>query len=54
MMQKPSDVSGSGIDKAPCKTLAEKIADTLTEIAKRSERAGNNSGDTRAKRESSD
>jgi hypothetical protein len=52
MMQKPSDWPGSGIDKAPCKTLAEKIADTLTEIAKRSEKAGNNSGETRVNRES--
>lgn len=54
MVQKSGDVPGSGIDKAPRKTLTEKIADTLTAIARRPQKSGNDSVDARAKRDFAD
>jgi hypothetical protein len=51
MAHKSGDVPGSGIDKAPNKTLAEKLADTLTAIVKRSKKAGNDSADASARSE---
>jgi hypothetical protein len=45
MVHKSDDAPRSGIEKAPNKTLAEKLTDTIQAIVKRSKKVGNDSVD---------